>query len=119
MFRRAAMPLVIAWKTVPTIAVAPLLVIWFGFDVLPKLLITALVCFFPITVDTADGLLSVDPGRKQLFRVLGGSGWSRFTKLGLPAALPHLLTGMKVASRCRSSVPRPANGWGRAPASAG
>ncbi|WP_326948688.1 ABC transporter permease [Amycolatopsis sp. NBC_01307] len=96
-FRRAAMPLVIAWKTVPTIAVAPLLVIWFGFDVLPKLLITALVCFFPITVNTADGLLSVDPGRKQLFRVLGGSGWSRFTKLDLPAALPHLLTGMKVA----------------------
>lgn len=61
----------------------------------------------------------MDPGRKQLFRVLGGSGWSRFTELDLPAALPHLLTGMKVAVPL-SVIGATTSEWvGRAPASAG
>ena len=59
--RRAFYPLLVASQTVPVIAIAPILIVWFGFGIGPKLAIIALVCFFPITVNTLDGLRSVDP----------------------------------------------------------
>jgi ABC-type nitrate/sulfonate/bicarbonate transport system permease component len=96
-FRRAALPLLIASKAVPVIAVAPLFIIWFGYTLTPKLLITALICFFPMTINTTEGFLSVDPRRQLLFRTLGATRWDQFWKLAVPTALPHIFTGMKIS----------------------
>ena len=69
--RRALYPLLVASQTIPIIVIAPILVVWFGFDMGPKLAIIALICFFPITVNTLDGLRSVDPDLIKMMRTLG------------------------------------------------
>ena len=79
-------------QTVPILAIAPLFIIWFGFGVLPKVLIVALVCFFPVAINTADGLRSVDPDPMALLRSLGASRWQIMRKVRLPAALPHFFS---------------------------
>ena len=71
--RRAFYPLLVASQTVPVIAIAPILVVWLGFGIGPKLAIIALVCFFPITVNTLDGLRSVDPELPRMMRTLDAS----------------------------------------------
>ncbi len=73
--RRALYPLVVASQTIPIIVVAPILVVWFGFGIGPKLAIIALICFFPITVNTLDGLRSVDPDLLKLMRTLDATRW--------------------------------------------
>ncbi|HEU4980040.1 MAG TPA: ABC transporter permease subunit, partial [Solirubrobacterales bacterium] len=69
--RRAFYPLLVASQTIPPVAIAPILVVWFGFGIGPKLLLVALICFFPITVNTLDGLRSVDPQLITMMRTLG------------------------------------------------
>ena len=95
--RRALYPLLVASQTVPIIVVAPILVVWFGFGITPKLLIIALICFFPITVNTLDGLRSVDQDSVKLMRSLDAGRGAIMRRLELPAALPFLLSGAKVA----------------------
>jgi ABC-type nitrate/sulfonate/bicarbonate transport system permease component len=95
--RRAFYPLLVASQTVPIIVVAPILVVWFGFGITPKLLIIALICFFPITVNTLDGLRSVDEDAVKLMRTLDAGRGAILRRLELPAALPYLLSGAKVA----------------------
>ena len=95
--RRAVYPLLVASQTVPIIVVAPILVVWFGFGITPKLLIIALICFFPITVNTLDGLRSVDEDSVKLMRSLDAGRGTIMRRLELPAALPFLLSGAKVA----------------------
>jgi putative hydroxymethylpyrimidine transport system permease protein len=95
--RRAFYPLLVASQTVPIIVVAPILVVWFGFGITPKLLIIALICFFPITVNTLDGLRSVDDDAVKLMRTLDASRGTIMRRLELPAALPYLLSGAKIA----------------------
>ena len=95
--RRAFYPLLIASQTVPIIVVAPILVVWFGFGITPKLLIIALICFFPITVNTLDGLRSVDDDAVKLMRTLDAGRGTIMRRLELPAALPFLLSGAKIA----------------------
>ncbi len=95
--RRAVYPLLVASQTVPIIVVAPILVVWFGFGITPKLLIIALICFFPITVNTLDGLRSVDPDAVKLMRTLDASRGGILRRLELPAALPYLFSGAKIA----------------------
>jgi ABC-type nitrate/sulfonate/bicarbonate transport system permease component len=95
--RRAIYPLLVASQTVPTIAIAPLLVIWFGYGLLPKVIVVALVCFFPIVVNMADGLRSANPELLALLRTMGATRRDLFLKVRLPAALPMLFTGIKVA----------------------
>jgi ABC-type nitrate/sulfonate/bicarbonate transport system permease component len=90
-------PVVIASQTVPVLALAPLLLIVFGFTVLPKLIIVALVCFFPITVNLVDGLKSVDPDLIAMMRTLGAGPVRLFRDVELPSALPYLFSGAKVA----------------------
>jgi ABC-type nitrate/sulfonate/bicarbonate transport system permease component len=97
LFRRTTMPLLVASKAVPTLAIAPIIVIWFGYTYQTKLLVAALACFFPITVNVAAGLLSVDPKRKAMFRALGAGSLKRFWMLDFRAALPSLFTGLKIA----------------------
>ena len=94
--RRAVYPLLVASQTVPVVAIAPLLTIWFGFDVLPKVIVVALVCFFPIVVGTFDGLASVDPDAVRLIRSMGATGWQLFWRVRWPAALPSLFSGTRI-----------------------
>jgi len=95
--RLAAYPLVVASQTIPIIVIAPILVTWFGFGIVPKLLIVALICFFPIAVTTLDGLRSVDPAALKLMRTLDASRWQTFRRVEIPTALPASFSGAKVA----------------------
>ena len=95
--RRALYPLFVGSQTVPIPLIAPLLVVWFGFGLTPKILIVALVCFFPIVVPTADALRRVDPDLRKLMRTFGASRWQTFRMVEAPAALPGLFTGAKLS----------------------
>lgn len=95
--RDAAYPLIVASQTIPIIVIAPILVVWFGYEITPKIVIVALICFFPITVNALDGLRSVDPEGVKMMRSLDASRWQRFWRVEAPAALPSLFTGIKIA----------------------
>jgi putative hydroxymethylpyrimidine transport system permease protein len=97
LLRRAAYPLLVITQVVPIIVLAPILIVWFGFGIAPKLAIVGLVCFFPITVNVLDGLGSVDPEATKLMRTLYASRWQRFRRLEAPGALPSFFTGAKIA----------------------
>jgi ABC-type nitrate/sulfonate/bicarbonate transport system permease component len=94
---RAIAPWLVASQMVPIMAVAPILVTWLGFTILPKVLVVALVCFFPITVNTIDGLKAVDPELVRLMRTLGMSKARILRAVRVPAALPYVFSGLKVA----------------------
>ena len=94
----ALYPILVASQTIPKVAIAPILVVWFGFGLLPKVLITFLICFFPIVVDTLIGLRSVPKEVLWLARSMGASQRKTFAKIQFPAALPHIFAGLKVAS---------------------
>jgi ABC-type nitrate/sulfonate/bicarbonate transport system permease component len=95
--RRAFYPLLVASQTVPIVVVAPILVVWLGFGIGPKLAIIALICFFPITVNTLDGLRSVDPDLTKMMRTLDASRWQTFRRVEAPTALPYFFSGAKIA----------------------
>jgi NitT/TauT family transport system permease protein/putative hydroxymethylpyrimidine transport system permease protein len=95
--RRAFYPLLVASQTIPIVAIAPVLVIWLGFGIGPKLAVIALICFFPITVNTLDGLRSVDPAAIRMMRTLDAGRLAILRRLELPAALPAFFSGAKVA----------------------
>ena len=94
---RATYPLVIASQTIPIVVIAPILTVWFGYGMTPKIVIIALICFFPITVNALAGLRSVDPQAVKLMRTLDASRWQRFVRVEAPAALPNLFIGIKIA----------------------
>jgi ABC-type nitrate/sulfonate/bicarbonate transport system permease component len=94
---RAVYPLLIASQAVPIVLIAPLLVLWLGFGLLPKLLAIALFCFFPIVVATLDALAGVDPDLLKLMRTFDATRARTFRQVELPAALPGLFTGLKIA----------------------
>jgi NitT/TauT family transport system permease protein len=89
-------PYIVASQSVPAIAIAPLLIIWFGSGKISKVLICALVVFFPVLVNTIVGIRSVDEGLKTLMRSLRANRWQTFIKLEVPAAMPVLLGGLKI-----------------------
>jgi ABC-type nitrate/sulfonate/bicarbonate transport system permease component len=95
--RRAFYPLVVASQTIPIIVIAPILVVWFGYGIGPKLVVVALICFFPITVNTLDGLRSVDPDATKMMRTLDASRWQTFRRVEVPTALPYAFSGAKIA----------------------
>jgi putative hydroxymethylpyrimidine transport system permease protein len=98
LLRRAAYPLLVASQSVPIVAVAPVLVIYLGFGLAPKVVIVALVCFFPLTVAAVDGLSSADPEYGRMLRTLHGSRLDVFRRVELPNALPRLFSGARVAA---------------------
>jgi ABC-type nitrate/sulfonate/bicarbonate transport system permease component len=100
--RLAAYPLLIASQTIPLVAIAPILVLWFGFGIGPKLAIVALVCFFPITVNAIDGLRSADPDAIKLMRTLDASRWQVLCRVEIPAALPLAFSGARIAATITS-----------------
>jgi NitT/TauT family transport system permease protein/putative hydroxymethylpyrimidine transport system permease protein len=96
--RRAFLPLLVASQTVPVIAIAPILVVWLGFGIGPKLVIIALVCFFPVTVNALDGLRNTDPALVRMMRTLDASRWQILRRVEAPAGLPLFFSGAKIAA---------------------
>lgn len=94
---RAVYPFVIASQTVPVIVIAPLLLIWIGYGIWPKVIVVVLISFFPIVVNTVDGLKSADPDMLNMMRTLGASRWKLFSKVQAPSSLPFLFSGVRVA----------------------
>jgi NitT/TauT family transport system permease protein len=90
---RALYPVLLTAQILPKVAIAPLFIIWFGFGLLPKVVMTCLICFFPIVIDTIIGLESVRPESLLLIRSMGGSRWQSFWKVRLPSALPYIFGG--------------------------
>jgi NitT/TauT family transport system permease protein/putative hydroxymethylpyrimidine transport system permease protein len=96
--RRTLRPLVIGSQAVPVPVIAPLFILVLGFGLAPKVLMVALVCFFPVTINLYDGLRDVDPDARKLLRSLDASRWQRLRHLEAPSALPATFTGVKVAA---------------------
>jgi putative hydroxymethylpyrimidine transport system permease protein len=95
--RRAFYPLAVGSQAVPIPVIGVLLVFWWGFGIFPKLVVIALICFFPVLVTTIDGLASLDPERAKLLRTLDASRWQTLRFAELPAALPAALSGARIA----------------------
>lgn len=93
---RLAAPYIAASQALPVIAIAPLVLLWFGFGLLPKVLIAALVVFFPIVVNTIAGLRGIDPALRDVALVYGATPLQTFRLVELPLALPTLLSGIKI-----------------------
>ena len=95
---RAVYPWLVVSQMVPVPAIAPIFVIWTGFDLRPRVMVIALVAFFPIVVNTVDGLRAADPALLRLMRTMGASRRQLLRHGSLPAALPFLFSGLKVAA---------------------
>jgi NitT/TauT family transport system permease protein len=90
-------PYILASQAMPKLALAPIMVVWMGFGIAPKVVITALICFFPLLENTIIGLTSTSPHQLELFRALSATGWQTFIKLRVPSALPVIFAGLRVA----------------------
>jgi putative hydroxymethylpyrimidine transport system permease protein len=97
LLRRAVYPLAVGSQALPIPLIGVLLVFWWGFGIFPKLVVVALICFFPVLVTTVDGLAAVDPDQPKLLRTLDASRWQAFRLAELPAALPAALSGARIA----------------------
>ena len=95
--RRILSPYLIASQTMPKLALAPIFVMWFGFGLLPKVLITALIAFFPLFENTVTGLNEIDADTLELFHALRATRWQTLWLLRLPHAVPYLMAGLRVA----------------------
>jgi len=95
--RRVAMPYVVVSQVVPKLALMPLFIVWFGFGLTSTVVITALICFFPLMENTMTGLAQVPPDRLELFRLLGATPSQTLWRLKLPTGLPSVLAGLRIA----------------------
>jgi len=95
--RRSVYPLLVVTQTIPSIAIAPLLVLWLGYDAAPKIALIFITCFFPIAVSLLSGLSSVDGDMLRLFRSMGATRLQTLLRLKLPAALESFFSGLRVA----------------------
>ncbi len=93
---KAFYPYVIGSQTVPVFAIAPLLVMWFGFGIASKVVMAAIIVFFAIVLNTLDGLKSADPDTVNLFRILRATRWQILWKVRIPSALPFIFSGAKI-----------------------
>jgi NitT/TauT family transport system permease protein len=96
--RRTAYPFVVASQSLPTLALAPILVLWFGFGILPKVILVVQVVFFPIAVATVTGLSSVSQQALLFGRTLGAGWWKLLLKIRIPASLPYIFSGLKISA---------------------
>jgi len=94
--RRAFVPLFVVSQTLPIVAVAPLMIIWFGFGLLPKILVVTLVTFFPVAIGLIEGFAAADREAGSLLRSMGASRWQQFRYVRLPAALPRFFTALRI-----------------------
>ena len=95
---RTFYPILVITQTIPTAAIAPLLVLWFGYEMLPKIILIVLVTFFPVTVGLLDGFRAVDRDAVGLLRSMGAGRWQIFRYLKCPSALPQFFSGLRIAA---------------------
>jgi len=95
--KKGMYPILVASQTVPIIAIAPLLFIWFGFEILPKVMVVTLVAFFPIVINLVDGLNQTDQGAISLLKTMNATKWQLFIKVRFPSALPSMFSGLRIA----------------------
>ena len=95
---RAFYPILVITQTVPAVAIAPLLVLWFGYELLPKIILILIVTFFPVTVGLLEGFRSADKDAVNLLRSMGGSPWQIFQYIKFPSALPQFFSGLRIAA---------------------
>jgi ABC-type nitrate/sulfonate/bicarbonate transport system permease component len=95
--RDASYPLIVASQTIPIVVISPILLVWLGFGIGAKIVVVALICFFPITVNVLDGLGSAAPDAIKMMRSLDASRWQVFRRVEAPNALPNFFTGAKIA----------------------
>lgn len=98
LMEKAVYPLIVASQTIPKVAIAPLLLTWFGYGIAPKIVIVVLLSFFPIVINSVMGMKSVSPEMIHLARSMGANGWQQFWKFRLPHALPSMFAGLKLAT---------------------
>jgi len=94
--RRALVPLLVGSQTLPIIAIAPLMIIWFGFGLLPKVLVIILTTFFPVAIGLIEGFASADRDTGRLLASMGASRWQQFRYLRLPGAMPRFFTALRI-----------------------
>ena len=90
-------PLIIASQTIPIIVIAPMLLVWVGYGLMPKIIVVALISFFPIVVNTVDGMKSIDNDLERLFKTMGATRWDIFRKIQIPNSLPYIFSGLRVS----------------------
>ena len=95
---RALYPILVLTQTIPTVAIAPLLVLWFGYEMAPKIILIVIVTFFPVTVGLLDGFRAVDSDAVNLLRSMGASPVQIFRYIKFPSALPQLFSGLRIAA---------------------
>ena len=98
LFRKAVYPLIVASQTIPIVSVAPLFIIWFGYGILPKIIVVVLVCFFPIAISLLSGLAAVDNDYLELFRSMQASKLKIFRMVKLPLAMPSFFSGLRISA---------------------
>jgi putative hydroxymethylpyrimidine transport system permease protein len=96
--QRTLLPLLVVSQTVPTVVLAPILAILLGYGIAPKLVVVAIVCFFPIVVNAVDGLRSTDAELVRMMRTLDAGRWSIFRRVEVPGALPAVFSGARIAA---------------------
>ncbi|HEV2575000.1 ABC transporter permease [Methylocella sp. CPCC 101449] len=89
-------PFIVATQVIPKVALLPLFIVWFGFGNTPKVIVAAVLAFFPILTNTVLGVKSVDAGHKDVMTSLNATNWQIFRRLELPSSLPYIITGMEV-----------------------
>jgi len=94
---RALYPILVVSQTIQILAIAPIMIIWFGFGMTPTILIVVLFCFFPLAISTADGLTSSDPELIALLRAMGANRWQVWRMVRMPSALPSFFSGLRLA----------------------
>jgi NitT/TauT family transport system permease protein len=93
---RSLLPYVVAANTIPVVAIAPILILWFGHGLASKVAVTAFLSFFPLAINTMKGLVSYDRTVMDVFHVAAATPWQRFWKMRVPSALPYVFTGLKL-----------------------
>lgn len=96
-FGRALYPLIVLFQNVPKVALAPIFILWFGFDLAPKVVLIVVIAFFPVAIDMLAGLQSVEPSFVALMQSVGASRGKILMRVRIPHSLPHLMAGLKVA----------------------
>jgi putative hydroxymethylpyrimidine transport system permease protein len=97
-FKASIYPILVITQTVPLVAIAPLLAVWLGFGILPKIILSAIVVFFPVAVSTTEGLYSYDYDAMRLMKSMKATRWQVYSKLRIPGALPYFFMGLKTAA---------------------
>jgi NitT/TauT family transport system permease protein len=96
LLEKALYPLIVFVQTTPQIAIAPLLIVWFGYGGIPKIILAGMLSFFPVLVDSSTGFKTIDPRLFLVTRSMGAGRWQTFTRVQLPSALPLIVSGCRI-----------------------